>query len=249
MFSKQIQENTYPFKFSIVIPAYNEEHRIEKTIEYIQNALATTSCEILVIDDGSTDKTRDIINSLLKRFPSNLKNIILKENFGKGFAIKQGFLAATGEFILMTDADVSTPIETLFELENELKEYDVLIGSRLLKSKKIIVQGPFSRKIVRFISRVLRKFLFNVHISDTQCGFKIFRNKAAKEIASLMTINRYGADLEKIIIARRLNYKIKEVPVSWIFDKENSKINLVRDSYRTFKEWLQIRVNIFRKKY
>lgn len=234
--------------FSIIIPAFNEEARIERTIEKIKKTLKGASYELIIVDDGSTDNTKKIISELCLNNPY-LSCISLNKNKGKGFALKKGFLRAQGTYILMTDADLSTPIETIFELEKELQRYDVLIGSRTLDSEKIVIQGPLSRRILRKISRILRKFIFKIDISDTQCGFKIFTNTAAKNIAQRMTIDRYGADLEKIIIAQNLGYKIKEIPVSWVFDGEHSKIHIIKDSYRTLKEWLKIKTNILRNHY
>ncbi len=242
------KQNSFKYVFSIIIPAFNEEFRIEKSVEKIFSTLKGASYELILIDDGSSDNTWKILTQIKNSY-SDIKIIKLKENRGKGFAIKTGFQNADGKYILMTDADLSTPIETLFELETNLNKYDVLIGSRIINSEKTVSHGPISRKILRKISRIIRKILFNIDINDTQCGFKIFRNQVAKEIAHKMTIDRYGADLEKIIIAKKLGYKIKEIPVSWIFDGEHSKIHLFKDSYKTLKEWLKIKLNLLFHKY
>lgn len=241
-------KDSFLYIFSIIIPAFNEEFRIEKSIKKIASTLQGASYEIIIIDDGSIDNTWNLLKKIKEEY-KNIKIIKLSKNKGKGFAIKTGFENAEGKFILMTDTDLSTPIETLFELENDLKTHDVLIGSRILNSQKTVLHGPISRRLLRKISRIIRKILFNIDISDTQCGFKIFTNQAAKEIARRMTINRYGADLEKIIIAKKLGYKIKEIPVSWFFDGEHSKINIYKDSYKTLKEWFKIKLNLLNQKY
>jgi dolichyl-phosphate beta-glucosyltransferase len=233
------------YKLSIVIPAYNEELRIENTILKINNKLKNILYEIIVVDDGSFDNTKQILNKMSKE-NANFKYISYDKNQGKGFALKTGFKEAQGDFVLMIDADLSSPIETIFELEKELENYDVIIGSRLLKSNKTIIHGPISRKILRKLTFLLRKILFDIEITDTQCGFKIFKNKIAKEISEKLTINRFGADLEKIIIASKLTNKIIEVPVSWEFEPNSSKIKIIKDSFRTIKEWIKIKNNIIK---
>jgi dolichyl-phosphate beta-glucosyltransferase len=236
------QKNNY--LFSIIIPAFNEEKSIENTIKKIRKGLQNESHEIIVVDDGSTDKTLEILKK-----NKYIKIIHLDKNKGKGFALKTGFLKAQGDFVVMIDVDLSTPIETLLEIKNDILSNDVVIGSRLLKTNKEIIQGPISRRVIRQLSRILRKILFNIEIQDTQCGFKIFKNEIAKKIANKMTIDRFGADLEKIIIAHKLTNKIKEVPVKWTHDKNSSTVNLISDSFKTFKEWLKIRSNLRKELY
>lgn len=233
--------------FSIVIPAFNEEKSIEKTLSLITNKLENLFFEIIIINDGSTDKTRKVLEREVEKY-NNLKIINYQKNKGKGYAIKQGFIEAKGDFILMTDMDLSTPIETIFEWKEYLKKYDVLVGSRLLKTDKKIVHGPIYRQILRKLAFFIRKILFDIEIHDTQCGFKIFKKEIAKQIANKMTIDRYGADLEKIIIASKLTNKIKELPVDWIFE-DKSKIKIFRDSFKTLREWLKIRSNLSRNFY
>ncbi len=240
--------HTEKYLFSIVIPAFNEEARIEFAVHKINEKIKDVLHEIIIVDDGSTDATREILERI-RTLSNTVKVIHLSQNKGKGFALKIGFLEASGTYVLMTDADLSTPIETIFDLEEDLEKYDILIGSRLLKSDKKIEKGPISRRIIRRISRLIRKVLFNIDVTDTQCGFKIFTNKSAKEIAQRMTIDRYGADLEKVVIAQKLGFKIKEVPVDWLYDEKNSKINLLKDSYKTLREWIKIKENLIQNKY
>lgn len=236
------------YKFSIIIPVYNEEKRIENSINQIKDKLKKIEYEIIIVNDGSTDNTQNILENLEKKY-KDIKIISYSKNRGKGYALRQGFMKAQGEFVLMIDADLSTPIETIFDLEKELEEYDVIVGSRLLKTNKTIIHGPISRRILRRISFWIRKLLFNLEITDSQCGFKIFKNTIAKKIAEKMTIDRYGADLEKLIIAHNLTKKIIEVPVSWEFESNNSKINILKDSWRTLKEWVKIKNNIRKNLY
>lgn len=228
--------NNFPYIFSIIIPSYNEENRIFNSIKKIEKELENYPYEIIIVSDGSTDNTVNIVTPLLKE---NIKLIAIEKNTGKGYAVRCGFLQASGQYIVMTDADLSTPIKTLLDIEQYLDKYDIVIGSRLLDGKKVH-HGPITRLILRKISKKIRDFLFKINVQDTQCGFKIFKNICAKNIASLSKINRYGADLEQIIIAQKLGYTIKEIAVPWIFDKKNSKINLITDSFKTLIEWLRL---------
>jgi dolichyl-phosphate beta-glucosyltransferase len=235
----------FPYIFSIVIPAYNEEKRILKSIKTIEETLFKYSYEIIVVSDGSTDKT---INIVSKHNSEHIKLIILPQNTGKGNAVKQGFLKAQGQYVVMTDADLSTPINTLLSIVSEIKYHDVVIGSRLISSEGVH-HGPLSRRLLRRATKHIRHLLFDIEITDTQCGFKIFKNHCAKQIAQQSKIKGYGADLEKLILARSFGYSIKEIAVPWKFDQENSKINIFTDSFKTLTEWFRIKINLIFKKY
>lgn len=233
---------------SIIIPAYNEAKRLPKTLSEIDKYLSKQNYnyEILVINDGSKDETSDVINGLNIK---NLRFIDNKENHGKGYVVRQGMLEAKGKYRLFTDADNSTSID---QVENILpwfdKGYEVIIGSREVAGAKLAVPQPWIR---RFLGGTFR-FIVNVftglwEIKDTQCGFKAFSDKAVDDIFPRLTLDRWAFDVEILCLARKLNYKVKEVPVVWINDLE-SKVNF-KGMVKMFFEVLQVRWNLIFKKY
>ena len=223
-------------KLSIVIPVYNEEHNIDNTlkevIEHVNKKYI--DYEIIIADDGSTDRTRDVI----KKY----KNVVLTNkriNKGKGYSVKEGILMAKGDYILFTDADLSTPIEEVDKFMEFIKKYDIVIGSRALKESK--VNNILYKKILGRIGNFFISFLLVKGIKDTQCGFKLFRKVIAKEIFKRQTINRWGFDFEIIHIAQKKGFKIKEQPVRWIKSRE-SKVRLI-DYPKTLLELIKIKIN------
>jgi len=205
-----------PF-LSIIIPAYNEEKRIAATLIDIDYHLALKdySYEIIVISDGSTDATVSIV----KRFSHLIKNLYLienKENHGKGFVVRQAMLYAKGQWRLFTDADNSTSIDQFEKMLPYFKEgFEIVIGSRAIKGAKLMPAQPLIRRVLGRLSNLLIQILLLPGIKDTQCGFKCFSDKAAKKIFSLAKIDRWGFDIEALALAKKMGYKIKEIPVVW----------------------------------
>jgi dolichyl-phosphate beta-glucosyltransferase len=221
-------------KLSVVIPVYNEERRIKDSLDKINKYLKNKNYEIIVVDDGSTDKTREIVQKF--------KNIIItkkRKNKGKGYSVKQGMLMAKGEYVLFLDADLSTPIEELGEFLKLIKKYDVVIGSRAIKGSK--VKTSWYRKLLGRIGNFFISILAVKNIKDTQCGFKLFRKEAAKKIFEKQTINGWGFDFEILHIAQKLGFSIKEQPVNWTLGKE-SKVKLT-DYPKTLIELFKIWIN------
>lgn len=233
-------------RLSIVIPAYNEEFRIEKTINKILAYLNSKQWdfEIIVVDDGSTDRTYEIVSEFKNDKIKSLKN---NKNVGKGGTVKRGVLASQSSWILFTDADLSTPIE---ELEKFLKfqDYDVLIGSRALKESNILAHQPFYRELSGKIFNLFVKLLVIRNIHDTQCGFKLFKRSAAQKIFKKQTLNGFGFDVEDLYIAKKEGYKIKEVPVSW-FNSKDTKVKFLKNSFEMLIDLFKIRLNDFRGVY
>ena len=210
---------------SVIIPAYNEEKKLPKTLEEIDKYLRRQSydSEILVVNDGSKDKTAEIVRGL---FPviKNLRLIDNKINQGKGAVVRQGMLEAKGDFRLFTDADNSTSIDQIEKMWIEFKNgYDIIIGSRDVKGAVLDPPQPFLRNVILGQSfKLFRKFIVGLWgIQDTQCGFKCFTKKAAENIFPKCKINRFAFDPEILIIAKKMSYKIKEIPVYWRNDPES----------------------------
>ena len=235
---------------SIIIPAYNEEKRIlaslERTATYLNDS--DMSYEILVVDDGSTDRTREVVRDFAKTHNA-IKVISNTRNRGKGYSVKAGFEKATGKYLLFSDADLSTPIE---EIEKLLKihsqGFDIVIASRALKDSNIIIHQPWYREMMgRFFNFLVRIFVVP-GFKDTQCGFKSFSREAGRQTIKMQQMERFSFDVEQLYIAKKLGYKIKEVPVRWL-DSRATKVSAFKDSLNMFRDLLKIRINDLLGKY
>jgi len=232
---------------SIVIPAYNEEKRIGRSIKQIVKYLDKKkySYEIIVVDDGSIDNTIDVVK---KASNKNIRIIKNKKNMGKGYSVKTGILNAKYPLVLFSDSDLATPIEELDKFMEYIKSYDIVIASRNLKESNIKVKQPFYRQLMGKTFPLLVNLIALGGFRDTQCGFKLFKTGAAKRIVSLQTFNRFSFDVEILFIAKKLGYKIKEAPVVWI-DKEGSKVSPIKDSLKMLIDLFKIRLNNLLGKY
>lgn len=232
---------------SIIIPAYNEEKRIAKTLQEIDAYLKTKvfEYEVLVVSDGSTDATIQVVNDLKIPYVRIIDN---KKNRGKGFVVKQGFTAAQGEYRLFTDADNATPIDQLEKFLPLLSEYDVMIASRVIKGANVENYQSFHRRILGKIYGIILKVIIGLfEIKDTQCGFKLLNRKAAQLILPKCRINSMAFDAEILVVSKVLGLKIKEIPVTWTDDK-NSKVTFNRMA-QMFFDTLKIRWNLIRGVY
>lgn len=237
-------------ELSIIIPAYNEEKRIRKTIETIVAYLDRKkhTYELIVVNDGSTDKTKDVVLELAKDSGKKIKILDNSRNKGKGYSVKQGFLAASKEWVLFTDADLSTPIEELETCIRYAGNAAVVIGSRNLPMSHIVVKQPFFRSMLGRIFPLFVRLLLLPEIYDSQCGFKLFRKDVAAAVAQRQRIDGFCFDAEQLYITKKLGFVIKEVPITWSND-ERSKIRVIRDSFLMFFDLLRIRWNAYKKKY
>ncbi len=235
---------------SVIIPAFNEEKRLPKTLNEINSYLSKQNYnyEIIVVSDGSTDRTCEIVENLKSKI-TNLKIICEKENRGKGYAVKRGMLEAKGKFRLFTDADNSTPISEIEKFWPEFeKGADIVIASRDLKGAILDPPQNLYRRFVGEVFKYLRKIIVGLwEIQDTQCGFKCFKGEVAEKIFPKCKIERFAFDPEVLILAKKMGYKIKEVPIYWRNDP-NSKIKF-KFALKMFFELLQIRFNLLTKKY
>jgi dolichyl-phosphate beta-glucosyltransferase len=221
---------------SVVIPAFNESSRIADTVIDIHSYLKCQyfTSEIIVVNDGSSDDTSDVVSHLSGHIPS-LRLIECNENRGKGRAIREGMLQARGSIRLFTDADNSARIDQIEKLLPHLKkDYHIVIGSRARKDSHITVRQPWYRVVLGKLGNKLVQLLAVPGIKDTQCGFKIFTCLAVEQIFPRMTIDGWGFDIEALAIARRLNMGIKEVGIEWT-NHPDSFFGL-RDYFRVMRE-------------
>ena len=233
-----------PIRTSIVIPAYNEARRLPNTLEVLRRRLELDPAitEILIVDDGSKDETAAIVRDFA-RTHSGFGLVSYWPNAGKGYAIRRGVLEAKGDQILLTDADLSTPIEEMDKLVRALENHEVAIGSRGLDATTVKRRQRWYRQTMGKTFNWLMRRLTGLTYADTQCGFKLFRREAARKIFSEAVVDRFAYDVEMLMIARRHGYAVAEVPVLW-FNDEDSRVNLIRDSTRMLLDVLAIRRRI-----
>lgn len=236
---------------SIIIPCYNEEQRIQKYFENFERFAksAPYKVEVIFVNDGSSDKTAKVIEDILDKENSGLFRLVsFTRNHGKGYAVKRGIFAARGRFILFADADNATPIEQVDKLLTYANVYDVIIGSRYIQKGTVQKSESLVRVVgARFLNLAIR-VMIGLKIVDTQCGFKLFEASAARDIFSRQTFEGFSFDVEILAIAKKLGYKIIEVPVTWIHDP-NSKVEPIKEGFRFLKALIIIRWNFLTRKY
>jgi len=261
---------------SVIVPAYNEEKRLTGTLKEIDKYLRKQNyeSEILVVSDGSTDKTCEVVRNLMTEInPSTeqfdpeltaeglrvngepnrtIKNLRLLEfpiKRGKGFGVHQGMLEARGDYRIFTDADNSTPLEQIEKMWPYFKEgFDIVIGSRDLKGAVLAPPQPWQRKFTGEAFKLVRKIIVGLwEIQDSQCGFKCFTKKAAESIFPKCIIDRFSFDAEVLLIAKKLKYKIKEIPIFWKNDLA-SKVKF-KSMVKMALDLVKIRWNLISGKY
>lgn len=232
-------------KLSIIVPAYNEEKRLPKSLETMIGFFRGKhiSFEIIVVNDGSTDNSRAIV----RKYGEKYKEIVLvdyQENMGKGYAVNQGVLNGTGDLILFSDADLSTPIEEYEKLSRFIsRDYDIVIGSRRIRGADIKVRQPVHRRILGRGFGLLVEIILLRGIKDTQCGFKLFKSDIAKKAFECRKVNGFTFDVEILFVARkRFCARIKEVPVQWIDSAKLSKVRARKETFRMLMDLLRIRM-------
>lgn len=233
-----------PF-LSLIIPAHNEETRLPETLKQVIEYASqqTYSMEILVVENGSVDKTYEIAQDFAMRHPQ--VRVLHNPQSGKGRAVQQGMLAAQGEYCFMCDVDLSMPIDEINQfLPPALDGVEVAIASR--EAPGAVRYGePYYRHLVGRIYNGLIRFLALPGLQDTQCGFKCFRRAVADDLFPRQTLSGWSFDVEILFIARLLGYKVVEVPIHWHYSP-NSKISVVRDSFKMGADLITIRLNALR---
>lgn len=257
MFSKKIF-------LSVIIPAHNEEKRIGTTLldidhyftssrfadfvnKYGEGKFGVSDYEIIAAEDGSTDRTAEIVVNMAK-LVRNLRLDHSNQKIGKGAGVKRGMLGASGRYRLFMDADNSTTIDQIENFFPHFKEgYEVLIGSRAIKGAEVLVHQPFLKELAGKLGNIFIQIMAVSGIWDTQAGFKIFTDKAVKAIFPKLTIFGWGFDVEVLAIAEHLGFKIKEIPIRW----KNDAASHVRLSsyFEVLFQTAKVRLNLWRKIY
>lgn len=252
------QQRDMPW-LSIVIPAYNEERRLPATLSSVAAYVSELGrpCEVIVVDDGSEDGTSTVVKSFSTDH-TYVRCLPVKHR-GKGCAVRQGMLAATGQYVLFMDADLAVPMKAVDDLRLWLTAgYDVAIGSREGVGAARIGE-PLTRRLMGRVFNLAVQLLAVGGVRDTQCGFKLFRREAAQHIFSRVVIHGPNAemvtggrvtafDVEVLFLAHKLGYQVREVPVLWRFGTE-SKVSSLKDSYYNFVDVLKVRLNDWKGMY
>ena len=226
-----------------MIPCFNEEQRLPRTIELVERFLDSrnTAYELILVDDGSTDGTRLIMDAAAERHPA-VRVEGLPHNRGKGRALAVGVEAAKGDEVLITDADLSTPIEELDKLQAALRDgAGVAIGSRALRNSRVEVSQPVYRVVMGKAFNLIVQAVLLPGIWDTQCGFKLFRADVAHSVFGSLVTDGFGFDPEVLYRARKQGVKIAEVPVVWR-NSAPTKVSPVRSSFDMLKHVIRLRL-------
>jgi dolichyl-phosphate beta-glucosyltransferase len=236
-----------PF-LSIIIPAYNEQSRLPKTLEQVFHFLGKQSfkSEVIVVENGSTDKTFEVAQKFAEQH-KNLR-VIHNEERGKGGAVQRGVREAEGEYVFICDADLSMPVEEISKfLPPALKDFDIAIGSREAPGA-VRYNEPHYRHLTGRVFNLLIRLMVLPNLQDTQCGFKCLRAEVARDIFPFQTLTGWAFDVELLYIAHQHGYRILEIPIDWYFNAD-SKVRVLRDSWRMFIDLLVIRRNARRGLY
>lgn len=230
---------------SIIIPAFNEERRLPPTFAKLENYFSTTvwrSIEVIVVNDGSQDRTAQVTCEFTKRKPE-VRLVHNPGNRGKGYSVRHGVAHASGDWILFTDADLSTPLDELTKLLQVANNSaaDVIIGSRALDRSLILKHQPFSRQLAGMLFNVAVRMTTGMSYRDTQCGFKLFSRRAARELFGRQQLDGFGFDVELLFIAQKLGLTVAEVPVVWE-DAPGTKVSMLH-GLDAFVDLLRVHVH------
>ncbi|MBS1710081.1 MAG: glycosyltransferase family 2 protein [Armatimonadetes bacterium] len=232
-----------PVRLAIIVPAYDESARLRPTLETLSNFMAGIpyTAQVIVVSDGSKDGTEKVVEEFAATH-SGLSVVHYPVNRGKGYAVRQGVFAADAEYILISDADLATPIEEVDKLWAAVEGgAEIAIGSRPLRESQLEIRQPLYRELAGRAFNLAVQLLAVRGIKDTQCGFKLFRTDVAKEVFRRATVDRFGFDFEALMVAHDLGYTIAEVPVRWRH-QEGSKVVLLRDGPEMLGQLLKLRL-------
>ncbi|MBU2577990.1 glycosyltransferase [Patescibacteria group bacterium] len=238
---------------TVVIPLYNEEKRLKKTLSYLVNYKSPKSIKIeklVFVDDGSKDKTLSLLKNFQRKFSGKIIDktqaslISYPVNKGRGYAVMQGIKEVNTDFGMFLDGDMSIPLDNLKEFSHFMhKGYEVLVGSKKLPQTVSLVKRSRIREIIGTVHSKILQTVLGIKIADFTGGFKVFSYQVCRDVFPRLTQERWGLDPEVIYVSNKLDYKIIELPITWKHISKSSKVNLVRDILRAFKEMLAIRIN------
>ncbi len=243
-------EQTKAIDLSVIIPAYNEEKVLSDTLVDIYEFLLKQpfTSEIIVVDDGSTDATKEIVKQK-KQVMENLRLVENESNQGKGYTVARGAMEARGKYVLFMDADNATRIDEVAKLLPYFGQgHHIVIGSRALPDSVVRVEQPWIRQILGKMGNVLIQSMVLWGIKDTQCGFKCFTNEAAKAIFPKQKIKGWVFDMETLAIGKQLGFKIKEVGITWT-DNSRTKLSFTKVYLKSIGDVLKVKRNLITGKY
>jgi len=238
-----------PPELSIVIPSFNEELRLPTTLREISSYIRSSKreTEVIVVDDGSTDRTSDVANSFRGEI-QRLRIVANEKNRGKGYSVRHGMMESRGRIVLFTDADLSAPIAEADKLLAALADNDVAIGSRAINRSLISVRQSLFREYAGIIFNFIVRVILRLPFVDTQCGFKAFRRDRCRVIFEQQRIERFGFDPELLYLARHHGLRAAEIPVRWAHSPA-TKVSMWRDSVQMFLDVFVIRWNSLSGRY
>jgi glycosyltransferase involved in cell wall biosynthesis len=241
--------SSVPPELSIVIPSFNEELRLPITLAEISAYIRASKreTEVIVVDDGSTDRTADVAKSFRGEI-QRLRVVANNKNRGKGYSVRHGMMEARGRIVLFTDADLSAPIDETDKLIAALADHDVAIGSRALNRSLISVHQSVFREYAGIIFNFIVRAILRLPFVDTQCGFKAFRRECCRIIFQQQRIERFGFDPELLYLARHHGLRAVEIPVRWAHSPA-TKVSMLRDSLQMFLDVFIIRWNALSGRY
>lgn len=224
---------------SVVIPCFNEEERLGATLERIVGYLdqRRKAYEILVVDDGSRDATVSVAKGVAN---DRVRVLEHGQNRGKGAAVRTGVLASKGEWVLFTDADLSTPIEDLERLERRVGDAEIVLGSRAVADSEIVLHQPLYRELMGKTFNLIIRSIGLVGLRDTQCGFKLFRGSVARQLFERSRVDHFAFDVEVVWLAQKAGHRVVEEGVTWE-DSPNSRVSPIGDSWRMLVDVLALR--------
>lgn len=238
---------------SIIIPCYNEGDKLIDNLSKIKKFISFSFAdidldfEIIIVNDGSKDNSKNIIESYCKT-DSCCRFVTYDTNRGKGFAVKEGIKKSTKDIVVFMDADLSTDLSALIDVYEKIYEYDIVIGSRRHHQSVLVAPQGKRRRIIGKACSLLTNIIMSFNISDTQCGFKAFKGDIARNLVLSQTVDGFAFDVELLYMAYINNYSITEIPVIWEND-EDSKVKLINSSFQFIKDllYIKLRKNNYKK--
>lgn len=232
-------------KLSVFMPFYNEEKRLQASLEtvygYLLKKIPEGNLEFLLVNDGSSDNSLAIAQSFTQVHPEVRLISHDPPNLGKGFAVKKGMLESRGDWVCFLDTDLATPIEELDKFLPYFANFDIVIGTRRVKEAQVEVRQPFYREALGKVFYYMTRVILGLRVSDVTCGFKCYSRRAADEIFKRQTLDDWSYDAEDLFLAQKLEFSVKEVPVVWR-NRDQSRVRVLKDAVYSLKGLAKIRL-------